>query len=392
MMDHPAPGAWEPYSPAALTILRASNGRRLAKRFARGADGRVFREDFGNAFLYQTTHVLPNGIHGMFNFLRELETETDICVIRGAQTPWCDDTATRRCKAAFAEVPRSYALLDIDGVDIAPGLHMASDPTGAAHTFCARLDAFVPELAGVTMAVKWSSSAGIMEMAEHDERWAAVAKPGVSAHVWFYVRTSLGEAELVRWVRAVNQRAGLRLLDEAACRTVQPLYTSAPIFADGLADPLSGMRTVLVHGDRNEAELDVPLPDAPCLRSGAQSRAAASRSFGDGGVLHDSSGWVIDGRDAHLSRNAFRAVREAEETGIDPYSHEAAVIDRAWEEFRRTTDLSRPKRDGWPYGCQDAAEKVRQKLSALRSGTLPAATRRSVVGSLALLKALRGRR
>jgi hypothetical protein len=388
MTDHMSP-SWEPFDPTALTVLRAADGRRLAKRYGVGADGRVAKWDFDNAFMYQTTWVLLDGIHDLFGLLREMEAASDFCAIRGGQAPACDPAETQRTKLAFDEVPRHHVLLDVDGVDLVPGLRVAEDPEAAACAFIARLTEFVPELEGVTVVVRWSTSAGIWEMAERDERWSGVAKRGISAHVWCWLCRPLGEAELTRWTRSVNQRAGFRLLDEATCRTVQPLYTGAPVFTGGLADPLAGKRTILVRGHYDEADLEVPLPDVPAPREGTAPRFGVAHQFGDGGVEYDCTGRVTDGRDAHLSRIAFKAIREAEEVGITPHDHEVVITDRAWSEFERTADLSRAKGNGCPYTRQDAAGKVRQKLSALRAGTLPAAARRSVAGSLALLKALR---
>jgi hypothetical protein len=370
--------------------LRSADGRRLAKRFYRDANGRVRRCDFDNAFMYETMWVVPSGIYELHGLLQEMESALDFCLIRGAQRPECDATATQRCKAMFAEVPRRYVLLDVDGVDLVPGLNVLADPEAAARIFAARLVEFVPELAGVSVVVRWSSSAGTMEMAASDENWSAVAKSGVSAHVWCWLASPRGEAELVRWVRAVNQRVGFALLDEATCRTVQPMFTSAPVF-DGMADPLAGQRTILVRGDRDEANFIVP-PDVLTPQLGAQVRAGTTHDLGDSGCIFDNAGRVTDGRDAHLSRIAFKAVREAEEAGIDPHAREAAITDRAWDEFEHTTDLSRHKRNGWPYTRQDAAEKVHQKLRALQSGTLPATTHRTAAGSLALPKASKGRR
>jgi hypothetical protein len=384
----------EPNDPAALTVLRAHGGHRLAKRFYVGSDGQVARADFGNAVEYEANYIVLSGIDDLHQLLGYMEPAYEFCVIRGAQTPECNPASTRRCKASFAEVPRYWVVIDIDGADLVPGLRVCSDPKAAAHSLVGALLKFVPELAGGTVVVQWSSSAATAELAEHDECWLSIAKPGLSAHVWCWLRKPLGETELKRWMQGVNHRVGFRLLDEATCRTVQPIYTSAPLFSSALADPLAGRRTLLLRGAHDEVELNVPA--APLIATAASllPRTGETCDRGDGEIGYGGMGRVVDGRDTHLSRIAYRLVREAAEAGLDPDAEQAAIIEGVWAEFRRTADLARPKRSGWPYSCQDAADKVRQKLASLRAGTLPASTssHRSVAGSLALLKALRGRR
>lgn len=385
--DFPAP---DPYDPMVLTVLCAEGERRLAKQFHLGANGDVARREFDNALWYTADAIAIDGIEQLHGVLETLETLTDRCVMRGAMTME-PDTRTRRLKVEFPEASRRWLMLDVDGADLLPGVRVAGDPRGSAGALCNVLAHFAPELAGVSAVVQWSTGAGTAELAECDIRWQQAAKPGVSAHVWYILSEPQGEATLTRWVADVNERAGFRLIDPATVRTVQPHYTASPIFSNGLLDPLLGERVHLLCGDRDEAALVIPEAERPVAAAPTADQKPSPQHRGDGAIRRNASGIVIDGRDDHLSRIAFRLVREAAERGRKPRSEVEVIADATWAEFALTTDLSRPRSDGWPWCREDAAKKVKQKAAALCAGTLPATARPASIGrSLATLRALRG--
>ena len=233
-----------------ITILRSAK-RRLTKQYAAASNGTVTVQGYDRAKYFSVETVRLDGIEGLHRRLLRLETNSSACVIRGE--PIASDLPfVRRQKhgsgAAFAEVPRSWVMLDVDGLDL-PGVSVLEDPQGAAAAVLARLAASAPELADVSAIVQFSSSAGIRELAAIEranglpDRWPTkITERGtISAHVWYWLNSPLGEAELLRWREKVLS-AGLEV-DTATLRTVQPQYTGAPLFNAPLKDPLAGRRT-----------------------------------------------------------------------------------------------------------------------------------------------------
>ncbi len=282
---------------AALTVLRAHDerGRRryLAKRFDVATIGTVIPRAYDSAKWFTAETVPLAGIRGLHRLLLDLEPDPHACIIRGAAVPGTDLERVRKVKVenggAFAEVPRHWKMLDLDeGIPLPPASSILADPAEAARVALDALAEHAPELEGVTAVVRFSASAGLDELAQAEAldgteragRWNGVAKAGIRAHVYIWLREALGQAELKRWAAAVNARAGCKLIDLGPLHTVQPHYTAAPVFAGGLRDPLEGRRTVLVEGAENAAELRVPV-EAPrqAAEDGAGGAAAAGRGF-----------------------------------------------------------------------------------------------------------------
>ena len=256
-----------------LTILRAHDGRRLTKRFSIGDKGLVIRYGYPNVKFFRVERVRADGIAALHELLLGLERDPTACVIRGEPGDDANLSHTRRQKrengGVFDDVPRSWMVVDADGVPLPAGTSVIGDPADAARYLVDLLASHAPELEGVTAVVKFSASAGIGEMAAAEAaagmppRWQGVAGQGdvTSAHIWYWLATPRDGAALDRWARSVNVRAGHRVVDPATMRTVQPIYTAAPAFGAGLRDPLPH-RTVLVHGSAAAAALDIPV-EAP---------------------------------------------------------------------------------------------------------------------------------
>ena len=230
-----------------LTVLHAHDGKRLAKRFRVATIGAVTLENYDKGATWFTAEpVAVVGIHDLHQLLRRLEGDPGACIIRGEAAPHVDLARTRKRKVEnrgeFAEVPRQWLMLDGDGIPLL-GCSVLAEPAEAARALLETFAAHAPELEGASAVVQFSSRAGLDEVAEGEAlagteqpgRWAGVIKPGVSAHIWFWLCTPLGEAELTRWATAVNARAGFKLIDAATMRTVQPHYCAAPIFAHACA-------------------------------------------------------------------------------------------------------------------------------------------------------------
>lgn len=281
--------------PDALTILRSTpNTRRrtplLTKEYTVNAAGRVERREFGNATWFSAEAATARSIADLHQLLLRLEADARACIIRGAALAETDLASTRRKKAenggAFADVPRSWIMLDADAIPLPAGASVLSEPEDVAQHLLELFSGFAPELEGASAIVQFSSSAGIAEMAAAEraaglpDRWADLAKGDtVSAHIWFRLAEPLDGAALDRWAAGANHRAGIKAVDPATLRTVQPHYTAAPIFGAGLHDPLRGRRTLLVRGAVDAVRLSVPA-EAPRGERTADNGTSANAGLG----------------------------------------------------------------------------------------------------------------
>lgn len=274
-----------------LTVLHAHKGKRMAKRFRVATIGTVAMDSYDKQATWFTAEPMTvAGVHDMHRLLLRLEGEPGACIIRGEPAPHVNLACTRKRKVEnsgeFVDVPRQYLMLDGDGIPL-EGYSVLSDPADTGRALLDAISARAPELEGVTAVVQFSSRAGLDEVAEGEAlagterpgRWAGVIKPGVSAHIWFWLTRPLGEVELKRWAAAVNARAGFKLIDPMTLQTVQPHYTAAPVFDDGLRDPLAGRRTLLIEGAEDAADLCIPAEQPRQAAGGSAGTAHAGRGY-----------------------------------------------------------------------------------------------------------------
>lgn len=196
---------------------------------------------------------LVTNIFSLESLLKAASKRPDILVIRGLPAPTTDVTKLVRRKSSpdengkiwFEEAAgQPWALIDIDNLPVPETIDPAKDPDGA-------LDYVVehclpPELRDVSFVWQWASSAGM--------------RPGLlSVHLWFWSAQPLTGAELKMWHRASEWlRTHDSHIDKSLFQCVQPHYVAAPIFADGLRDPLS-QRVGLRRGSKHFASLVVPV-------------------------------------------------------------------------------------------------------------------------------------
>jgi hypothetical protein len=242
-----------------LTVAEA-HGAILAKRWR--ADGTATPYD--NARVV-TLHPLPvadlTALHGL---LRRLLSQPRYCILRGE--PVTGERMTRvrrllhRCPdtgdaPTLREVPRRWVAVDVDGLPL---------PAGVAPS----------DLAACARAVRRvlphafrDASAIVGATASHG------LKPGARLRWWAWLSRPTTGAELESWFAGCP-------VDVSTFRPVQPIYTAAPIFAAGVADPLPE-RLALLTGAREA----VPVPNAALLRPVRRAlRPPSNIATGDGGA------------------------------------------------------------------------------------------------------------
>ncbi len=277
-----------------LTVLHSA-GPRLAKRWL--ADGTI--EGYEDARQVRVSTVPVRDIATLSAALRALEDDPRACVVRGrfvgdaAARPLVEaelERDRRRGKSAerprkgytlrraslFADAPSHVLIIDVDGYR--PALH---DPVTQAAEACEEyiLEHLPAAFHGASFHWQLSGSAG-------HARPAGVLK----AHIAFWLAQPLTGDVLTAWV----DHEGLsRVIDRACLRVVQPIYTAAPVFDEGVADPVlaaagapgtaAAARSGLARGWAGD-EVDLQVSTATLVAAARKRQEAAegrSRSLVD---------------------------------------------------------------------------------------------------------------
>jgi hypothetical protein len=221
-----------------IVVLRARAGKCLAKRICR--DGAV--EDYGNAYRFDIFEQPVADLDALRRLLDVLSRRPDCCVVRGVPIDRERTVNVRRLAhadretgdpATLRDVPHRWVALDMEGIDRPEGL-AASDLGGCAAEAVRRLPLTFSRARCIVQA---SASHGL--------------KPDCRLRLWHWLDRPTTGAELSRWLRG-------RPADPTVFRTVQPIYTAAPVFEAGLLDHLP-RRILELPG---EAAVAVPSPEA----------------------------------------------------------------------------------------------------------------------------------
>lgn len=226
-----------------LIVLEAEQGRRCAKAYSPEGEHPY---NAGTHFRLERRPV--ENIHDVAAVLREIEGDSRRMVVRGdvldeaaAKLVRFEDEAEhgpawkqgfwRRKGPVFEDAPRHWLMLDLDakGYDC----DLLRDPEAAILGYvAAKLPACFHD---VSFYWHLSSGAGI--------------KPGMRAHLWFWLAEAKGSETLREWAKSVPG------IDPAVYKAVQPHYTANPIF-HGVRNPVT-LRSGLYEGlDSDEVVLE----------------------------------------------------------------------------------------------------------------------------------------
>lgn len=254
-----------------LTVI-SSAGLRLTKVWD-SATGKPQGYEKAQQVSVQERHV--QDIFALGQLLDELESERNSCIIRGKfighsrarelypqeieqdakrgktlRAP--KDGYTLRRLTFFKEQPLHFFYIDIDKFRPV-GLDPVLEPEAAIEQYITQS---LPEcFQGITYHWQLSSGAG------HPDN------PGVlKAHVAFWLsRAHVGE-DLDAWVKAKNLP-----IDVTVFRTVQPNYTAAPVFVNGVKDPVP-RRSGLCEGFLGD-EVDLQIDPGILLRAKTERKS-----------------------------------------------------------------------------------------------------------------------
>lgn len=217
-----------------ITLLTARGPILMAKRWL--ADGTI--SPYGDAKNYGLTRHEVTDIRSLSAMLKKLESKPQTCIIRGgfigmdvarplmqSTEGWIDGCVLRQ-KEVFKDRALHMMMADVD--KYVPDCGMA-DPVAAIEEFISRK--LPPCFNGVSFHWQLSNSAG-------HTKHAGVLK----AHVWFWLRTAQTSADLKAW--AIGQG---KVIDTALFHPIQVHYTAAPVFDEGVTDPVA-VRSGFVEG------------------------------------------------------------------------------------------------------------------------------------------------
>jgi hypothetical protein len=209
-------------------------------------------------------------IYDLSRILTELAREPHCTIIRGNPFEAAYGLETpimRRYKHAetwtnhYEAVVRRWLAADIDGLILPNGMRLCNDAGGVAAWIVGQVALFLQGLAGVTVHVQFTSSAGMNYIPGHGD----YGKPGpekVSARIWAVLDRPYSNADLTRWCEAANVSwsaagGGGKLIDTSPVKNaVGPNYTADPVL-EGVEPPLP-QRSFLVLGPRLEASPVIP--------------------------------------------------------------------------------------------------------------------------------------
>lgn len=206
--------------PDQITILR-SRGLLMAKRWL--SDGTIEPYSQAKHFTWEQREI--GDIHALSKLLSELEHEPYACIIRGAPKPGSPKTI-RRLIESIDDNPLHFICIEVD--NYRPLLSDALDGESAALEFISECLPF--EFHDASFHWQLSNSAG------------ASGKEGIfKGHIWFWLDTPYDSPTLKAWAKVHAPT-----VDRAVLQPVQVHYTSAPLFEDGVVDPV-GQRSGFCH-------------------------------------------------------------------------------------------------------------------------------------------------
>lgn len=215
-------------TPADTLSILTHKTRRLAKLWR--ADGAI--ESYDRAKNFGIEQRTVENLSQLAALLLELERRPNACLIRGRQkTP--SPRALRRLDE-FDDQPLHTLLIEVD--DFEPLMaDPVEQPALAAREY---IKTTLPvEFHGVQFYWQLSNSAG-----------APGKEHLLKMHLWFWLETPATSAALKHWA-SINTIA----CDKAVFNPVQIHYTSAPVFADGVRDPIRWRSGLLEVGFSSES-------------------------------------------------------------------------------------------------------------------------------------------
>jgi hypothetical protein len=240
-----------------LPILHSVDGKFATKRFSRHPKtGKLRNKSYDNAYHFRVELRPVDSFDDLAAALEYLARQPHAFVIRGAPLPDTNLHYTKRRfrphggePATFGAAARRWFATDMDHIPAPAGTDPVADPSDAADYLRGLLP---PEMHDTRCVCQFTSSQSL----PRDD--GMLDNEYLSARLWFRNAVALSDADLKRWAAHHNQHQ--RVIDPALYHAIQAHYTCAPIFEDGMTDPLP-QRLVVLRGLDDEVSLIIPPAD-----------------------------------------------------------------------------------------------------------------------------------
>ena len=249
----------------AITVLSHSS-LLLAKRWR--PDGSISAYD--NAKHYTVRDVPVASFADLSKVLSILEKRPKSCVIRGRYKgdahaksvlngEYKEGLAVRQLEC-YDDPPRHWVLAEVDNFE-----PISCDPVEDPASACAEFvtTSLPDEFHTASYYWQLSNSAGHAKNAGK-----------LKAHIWFWLVTPYTSGQLKAWAK--HHSIGV---DTSVFNPVQVHYTSAPVFDEGVADPVPH-RSGVCHGATASVPLHIPA-DLPVTDSSATRRERMAAAHSD---------------------------------------------------------------------------------------------------------------
>lgn len=202
-----------------VTILKARSGL-ATKTIGRGEDGGLtVTQSYSAGGMFSWREAPAENIYDLAEVLRQCGS--DELVIRGSiHDDKRDQKVLRRKLLNFGRASKAtekcWVMIDLDKVDEHGFLTIQDDPEELAEWL---ISEYLPEpFHDVTCFFQYSSS--------------AVIKPGISAHLWFWLDRPISGRDLTSYTKAHAPKVDSKLFGD-----IQAHFVAAPLF-DNCSDPL----------------------------------------------------------------------------------------------------------------------------------------------------------
>jgi hypothetical protein len=297
-----------------ITLLRCARGLVLAKRIS--ASG-ITPYDQAKRFDGVTRSV--SSLDDLHDLLGHLIDAPRFCVVRGELIAGERATGIRRLvyddpqtgdRATLRDVPRRWLALDMEGI-ARPADLPAADLAGCAALAIATLPG---AFSGAGFIVQATAGHGI--------------KPGIRLRLWYWLSRATSGAELRRWLAGCPA-------DPSIFGAAQPIYTAAPLFSEGAADPvpqrLHSRPGGLVEAPPPEALAPPPAPPPVPLPAPGNARAERYAIAALSRAAAAVASAPVDSR--HLTcRSQARGLARLVAAGLLAESDVVAVMDAALQQ------------------------------------------------------------
>ena len=226
-----------------VKLTSPSLSKPLTKTISGGTSAGYSIQGYSQVKWFMAGTVEIEDLHALSALMKQMETEPQASLIRGALHPDADTSKLLRRRKHLPEEPANEApfvdqaihwmMIDIDKLRLPQGLELLDAPEEAIKFAISQLP---QEFHDSSVHWQLSSSSGIKSQGT------------VSAHLHFWLSDAKTSYELKQWAKALNANLESRLIDDSLFTPVQLHYTAAPVFATDAHDPLSGRRSGFLQG------------------------------------------------------------------------------------------------------------------------------------------------